>query len=77
MVTEAFCVRCRKKVEMEEEETVQYKNKRWAKKGVCPQCGGKVYRTIPDRKSFLERLLPLPQPGKKKKKEVQGVPAPE
>ena len=40
MATEAFCVRCRKKVEMEEEQTVQYKNKRWAKKGICPQRQG-------------------------------------
>jgi hypothetical protein len=76
-MTEAFCVRCRKKVEMEEEQTVQYKNKRWAKKGICPECGGKVFRTIPRKKGFLEQLIPLPEPDKKKEKEAQGVPGPE
>ena len=76
-MTEAFCVRCRQKVEMENEKIVKYRNNRWAKKGICPQCGGKVFKTTPRPKSFIERLIPLPSPGKKKEKEAQGVPGPE
>ena len=79
-MTEAFCVRCRKKVLMEEEHTVQYRNKRWAVKGICPECGGKVNKTIPRKKSFIERLFPTPK--KKKEEEYSesqggGQPAPE
>jgi hypothetical protein len=57
MVTTAFCVRCRKKVEMQDERTVKYKNKRMAKMGTCPECGGKVCKTIPTKKGLIEQFL--------------------
>lgn len=53
MVTTAFCVRCRKVVEMKDEKTVKYRNGRMAKKGLCPECGTKVFRTIPSKRGFL------------------------
>jgi len=43
MVT-AYCVKCRKKVEMKDAEKVTLKNKKPAMKGVCPDCGTKVFR---------------------------------
>jgi hypothetical protein len=46
VATTAFCVRCRKVVEMENEKTVKYRNNRWAKAGTCPECGTKVFKTI-------------------------------
>lgn len=52
-MTEAFCVRCRKKVVMEGEKTVKYKNGRMAKKGTCPDCGTKVFRTIPNKRGLF------------------------
>jgi hypothetical protein len=53
MVTTAFCVRCRKMVDMEEEKTVKYRNGRLAKKGVCPECGGKVCKVISSKGSLF------------------------
>jgi DNA-directed RNA polymerase subunit RPC12/RpoP len=43
-MTEAYCVKCRKKVTMKDEQDVTMKNKKKAKKGVCPNCGTKVFR---------------------------------
>jgi len=43
MVT-AYCVKCRKKVEMKDPEEVTLKNGRPAAKGTCPICGTKVFR---------------------------------
>ncbi len=59
MATTAFCVRCRKKVEMQDEKTVRYKNGRYAKKGICPECQGIVCKTIPGkgRFSFLPKAM--------------------
>jgi hypothetical protein len=76
-MTEAFCVRCRKMVTMQNEHEVQYSNKRWAKKGTCPECGGKVAKTIPKKKNLIERLFPTPKPKKDKESEGEGAPAPE
>ena len=41
---EAYCFKCRKKVGIKNPEKVQLKNKRPATRGVCPNCGTKVYR---------------------------------
>lgn len=57
MVTTAYCVRCRKVVEMTNEKVVKYRNGRMAKKGLCPECGTKVFKTIPGKKGFIEGLL--------------------
>jgi len=43
---EAFCVRCRKKVVVQNPEIVTLKNGRKAVRGRCPYCGGVVYRFI-------------------------------
>ena len=40
----AYCVKCRKKVEIENPKQVTLKNKRKAFKGTCPNCGTKVFR---------------------------------
>jgi DNA-directed RNA polymerase subunit RPC12/RpoP len=43
-MTEAYCVRCRKKVEMKNAQSVTMKNGKKAMKGECPNCGTKVFR---------------------------------
>ncbi len=43
MVT-AYCVKCRKKVEMKNPKKVTLKNGRPAAKGICPNCGTNVFR---------------------------------
>lgn len=40
----AYCVKCRKKIEVRNPRPVVLKNKRLAIQGVCPACGTKVYR---------------------------------
>ncbi len=46
MAYEGFCVRCRKKVTIQNAAVVTLKNGRKAVKGTCPSCGGVVYRFI-------------------------------
>jgi DNA-directed RNA polymerase subunit RPC12/RpoP len=41
---QAYCMKCRKKVEIKDPKTIQLKNKRPATQGVCPGCGIKVFR---------------------------------
>ncbi|MEM5871905.1 MAG: DUF5679 domain-containing protein [Candidatus Aenigmatarchaeota archaeon] len=43
-MTQAFCVKCRKKVEMKNEQSVTLKNGKKAKRGICPECGTKVFK---------------------------------
>lgn len=43
MVT-AYCVKCKKKVEMKDPKRVTLKNKKPAMKGTCPKCGTKVFK---------------------------------
>lgn len=43
-MTAAYCVKCRKKVEMKNPKAVTLKNGRPATSGVCPNCGTKVFR---------------------------------
>lgn len=40
----AYCVKCRKKVEIQNPEQVTMKNGKPATRGVCPNCGTGVYR---------------------------------
>ena len=40
----AYCMKCKKKVEIKNPKAITLKNKRPATKGVCPKCGTKVYR---------------------------------
>jgi Zn finger protein HypA/HybF involved in hydrogenase expression len=41
---QAYCVKCRKKVEVKNPQSIIMKNKRPATKGECPNCGTKVFR---------------------------------
>ena len=43
-MTEAYCVKCRKKVEIQDAEETKLKNGRPAVKGTCGECGTKVFR---------------------------------
>jgi DNA-directed RNA polymerase subunit RPC12/RpoP len=43
-MTEAYCVKCKKKVEMKNAKEVTMKNGKKAMKGECPHCGTKVFR---------------------------------
>ena len=38
-MTEAYCVKCKKKVEIKNPKQITMKNKRKATKGECPNCG--------------------------------------
>ncbi len=40
----AYCMRCRKKVEIRNPRQITLKNGRPAVQGVCPSCGTKVFR---------------------------------
>ena len=41
---QAYCVKCRKKVQMRNSKAIIMKNKRPATQGVCVKCGTKVFR---------------------------------
>jgi DNA-directed RNA polymerase subunit RPC12/RpoP len=43
-MAEAYCVKCKKKVEIKSPQNVTLKNGKKAIKGVCPGCGTKVFR---------------------------------
>ena len=43
-MVEAYCVKCKKKVEIKEPQAVTLKNGKKATKGTCPKCGTKVFR---------------------------------
>jgi len=49
-MSEAYCVKCKKKREMNNEEEVTMKGKgatkRRALKGICPVCGTKMFRIL-------------------------------
>jgi len=40
----AYCVKCKKKVEIKNPKQIILKNGRPAAQGVCPNCGTKVFR---------------------------------
>ena len=41
---QAYCMKCRNKVEIKDPKQVTLKNKRPATQGSCPSCGTKVFR---------------------------------
>ncbi len=43
-MAQAYCVKCKKKVDIQNPKNVKLKNKRPAISGVCPKCGTKVFR---------------------------------
>ena len=40
----AYCMKCKSKVEMKDPKAITHPNGRAAIQGVCPKCGGKVFR---------------------------------
>lgn len=52
--TEAYCVKCKAKREMESEKEVTFKAKggktRNAMSGICPKCGTKMFRILGAKK---------------------------
>ncbi len=50
MATEAYCVKCKKKQDMQSEKEVEMKGKggtkRRAMSGICPECGTKMFRIL-------------------------------
>ncbi len=45
-MVEARCMKCKKQVEIKNPEEVVMKNGMKAMKGVCPDCGTKVFRIL-------------------------------
>ena len=43
-MVQAYCVKCRKKVEMADPKKITMKNGKPATKGKCPKCGTGVFR---------------------------------
>ena len=43
-MTQAYCMKCRGKVEIKNPQKITMKNKRPATGGTCPKCGTKVFR---------------------------------
>ena len=43
-MTEAYCVKDKKKVEIQKPQAITMKNGKPATQGTCPLCGGKVFR---------------------------------
>jgi len=41
-----YCVKCKSKKEMKDEQKVTMKNKRLAMKGKCPDCGTGMYKIL-------------------------------
>jgi Zn finger protein HypA/HybF involved in hydrogenase expression len=41
---QAYCVKCRKKREMNNPRAIKMKNGKPATQGVCPSCGTKMFR---------------------------------
>jgi DNA-directed RNA polymerase subunit RPC12/RpoP len=45
-MAEARCMKCKKQVEIKDPEEVIMKNGMKAIKGICPDCGTKVFRIV-------------------------------
>ncbi|MBN1897067.1 MAG: hypothetical protein JW789_05115 [Candidatus Aenigmarchaeota archaeon] len=43
-MVQAYCVKCKAKVEVKDAQKVTLKNGKPATKGTCPKCGTKVFR---------------------------------
>lgn len=50
-MTEAYCVKCKKKVEMKEGQEVTMKNGNRAMRGKCSTCGTTVMRILGKKKA--------------------------
>jgi hypothetical protein len=45
-MTQAYCVKCRAKKDMKNEQKITMKNGKNALKGVCPDCGTGMFRIV-------------------------------
>ena len=43
-MVQAYCVKCKQKVDIQNPQKVTLKNGKPATKGTCPKCGTKVFR---------------------------------
>jgi DNA-directed RNA polymerase subunit RPC12/RpoP len=43
-MTEGYCMKCRKKVQIKDAKKITMKNGKPATQGACPNCGTKVFR---------------------------------
>lgn len=43
-MVQAYCVKCKRKVDIANAQTVTLKNKRKAVRGKCPRCGTTVFK---------------------------------
>jgi len=43
-MVEAYCMKCKKKVEMKDPKKITMKNGKPAMTGTCPKCGTKVFK---------------------------------
>jgi len=43
---EAYCMKCKGKVEIQNPRSITMKNGRPATQGLCPRCGTKVFRIV-------------------------------
>ena len=50
-----YCVKCKEKREMQDEEKVTMKNGRPAMKGKCSVCGTGMYKILPKQQYYLLR----------------------
>ena len=41
---EAYCLKCRTKREMKDEQQITMKNGKPATQGICPECGTKMFK---------------------------------
>ncbi len=41
---QAYCIKCRNKVEAKDPKSITLKNGKPATQGVCPRCGQRVFR---------------------------------
>ena len=66
-MAEGYCVKDKKKVEIKNAERITMKNGKPATQGICPDCGGKVFRIgVRAEISPAGRRLPpedAPRPG--------------
>ncbi|MCM8800463.1 MAG: DUF5679 domain-containing protein [Candidatus Omnitrophica bacterium] len=46
MAQKGYCVKCKAKKEMKDEQKVTLKNKRTAVKGKCPDCGTSMFKIL-------------------------------
>jgi len=44
VLMQAYCMKCRKKVDIKDPKSITMKNGRPATQGSCPKCGTKVFR---------------------------------